>query len=1618
MKIQRDGGVQSEDFEPVGAEELSAIQSAKADQKALEQAGVTDASGFGPPAPASPTATPAPAPAAAEVPAGATVSAAQLASGTANVNVASTLAAETPKYEKPKDPSNLAAITTGADGQPPLSKQQVIDTVLTALPASQQPAAKALIDRGVTDASLASAFSQVVDASQTPGAKPISIDLVGLRNGGRGAKIPDAAPTTFSGTMTVAADGSVNGKTLPADAAIAADQKPFPNGNPADKIKQTYELTGDPSNLESLTAAHGDQPAISKQAVVDTVLAAIPEAQRGAAKALIDTGVTDDSLARAFSNVVDARKTPGEKTPSIDLVGLVHEDQMVGSGESQSMQSVIRPADSATHFTGQMSVAADGTVNGAKLPADMQVFVATATAGVAAEYKDTTLREAGLSEEWMQNASEDQKGYALAKIIDAKSTPGQKSIDLSFPYTFQQNSGEDSQTVSTRASGVLSLNVDAQGKVNGKALTIDAAVNATRNIDSMPNEVRRGSLKALGFDAATISSASPDQVKNVLVKAAMATSSPGNKQFEVQMGGDKYAVGLKVGDKGQIEGAGSAKIPPPPKKSWWKQAVSVVCTVVSICYPPAALICQGINAAIAVSNGAKGLALVGAIAGAAAGVGDLAGAANFASTMSTVANVATGVNTAVNAAKSGDFLGALSGALSAGAGFGGDLGQTLSTAANVTRGVGAAVNAAKTGDVLGLVSAGLSTAGALGVGGDTINTLSTITNTARAVSSGNITGALDGILTLSGATGSWVPTPNVNTTAVASQADVRRIDNAIDAAQQTVATVSDTARAVADGDTATALAGVLTLGTDEAGADAKGSTATQADVRRVDNDIRATNRTQAEVAQDFRLAFSGARANGESTFMFDKGDGRGPQSYSTGTREEVAASIPGGSTRDYQNFVKANYGGADSAAALAAYRDSKAPPKPVDPLDLAGTIPFGGVPGTNLPGDTNFGLGSALDPRVNNLSVDNGTKPTITRANTGSDFADSLIDRVNTIATNVSTVVSGTGTAELGTLASNVAGGVSRAVSGAYNYVTNTSAADIAADAGASISRGWDKLKADPLGTAGAVVNAVLPVGDIYRGIEKLGDDTLTYGDAARALGQTTMGVVGVVTVGVGGSAVSGARRVGTAAAEDLAADVAGAGAREAATAATAVANDTAEAGRVYLGSGKFSDVFREGDVVVKQAKTEVVIDGKAISLTDAQKAGIAQQTVEFTNDLHSIMPDIVPPMSLRGPGAIEMGFQDGVTIKEFGAKYGADAQLAANEQIQSAMAKAAKEFGIEPGQYNAIHGGLDVMLDRNPNNFLFRMGADGTPEMKWIDPFAVKPIDSAMIETSAAVQATKTAGATAAEAAGSSAQSLDSLLGEVWSKREAGQSVSSNDIYRMYNAATETNQLSRTAGSYLEDISDIAASRPAGARSSLQNYPVDVAQAAKAYAEVPGAAGRISKDFFRFESSSFDSMLNNNLITNRVYVNAAADTAPDLMKFVVQDLIDSGQYPGVAMAKVSGPGAVGARSENIVIYANAQDAQRVADALAQQQALHPEWFMNETPLMTQRLAPGIAAGEEPLNVGGAASFGSIRSDAIANAARRATTEQEFRDLVANAFRRVGVDPLNPHLNLRPGVEP
>jgi hypothetical protein len=152
-----------------------------------------------------------------------------------------------------------------------------------------------------------------------------------------------------------------------------------------------------------------------------------------------------------------------------------------------------------------------------------------------------------------------------------------------------------------------------------------------------------------------------------------------------------------------------------------------------------------------------------------------------------------------------------------------------------------------------------------------------------------------------------------------------------------------------------------------------------------------------------------------------------------------------------------------------------------------------------------------------------------------------------------------------------------------------------------------------------------------------------------------------------------------------------------------------------------------------------------------------------------------------------------------------------------------------------------------------------------------------------------------------------------------------------------------------------------------------------------------------------------------RVYINAAANSAPELMQHVVQKIIDSGRYPGVAMAKISGPNVIGTRSENIVIYASAPEVQNILREVASLQRSHPEWFKTSTPQMTERVMPGVAVGEEPQVGGGQYSFGSLRADLIAEAAARATSFQDFQLRVTTLFVENQINPNAPHRNLRQG---
>jgi hypothetical protein len=97
------------------------------------------------------------------------------------------------------------------------------------------------------------------------------------------------------------------------------------------------------------------------------------------------------------------------------------------------------------------------------------------------------------------------------------------------------------------------------------------------------------------------------------------------------------------------------------------------------------------------------------------------------------------------------------------------------------------------------------------------------------------------------------------------------------------------------------------------------------------------------------------------------------------------------------------------------------------------------------------------------------------------------------------------------------------------------------------------------------------------------------------------------------------------------------------------------------------------------------------------------------------------------------------------------------------------------------------------------------------------------------------------------------------------------------------------------------------------------------------------------------------------LYVNVTADHAVDTMEKVVKNIIDDPSIPGVVGAKLSGPAAVGARADSIVIYLESEEASRaVAARLKALTDANPEHFNPAAPAMTERLQKGVSAGMEP----------------------------------------------------------
>jgi hypothetical protein len=287
------------------------------------------------------------------------------------------------------------------------------------------------------------------------------------------------------------------------------------------------------------------------------------------------------------------------------------------------------------------------------------------------------------------------------------------------------------------------------------------------------------------------------------------------------------------------------------------------------------------------------------------------------------------------------------------------------------------------------------------------------------------------------------------------------------------------------------------------------------------------------------------------------------------------------------------------------------------------------------------------------------------------------------------------------------------------------------------------------------------------------------------------------------------------------------------------------------------------------------------------------------------------------------------------------------------------------------------------------------------------------------ATNAAKTAAAHAPRPK-TSRQSLQQALDTVWSQRDDFKAGTKTVYSAVYNAVVDKNVLTRPPLEFLQTLGTIAAQRPKGANSNAQAFGGKgdaISDAVKSFADGelpaqgPFSADRFARTFFRFEREGWQP----HAVAERVYLNTAADHAPDVMKFVVSQIIDNpAAFPGVEMAKVSGPGAVGDRSENIVLYTTGGDAtQRVLDAVAKHRALHPERFMREVPAFTEAVGRGTAVGAEPPNSGGAVSFGELRSNVITHALGMAKDRVHFGALVDEGLRKAGVDPERPHANLK-----
>lgn len=586
--------------------------------------------------------------------------------------------------------------------------------------------------------------------------------------------------------------------------------------------------------------------------------------------------LTNDSINAAYDQFLAAKGTPGEKSFSFELDA----SRLVPTGIQQESGEVMRGSPVPSYrLTATMQVGADGTVNGKPVLADEVSRLASQTATLPETVKDLLLKNAGVSDEWLTGARA-EKDLVLAQLRLASRTPGEHTIDLNFDR--HDDAHSESGGSVTRKFGSLSVSADDKGRLDGKPVLADAAIATHATIDRLPMAEKRAMMAQLGLPQEAIRGISAGEAASLLTTTAMLTTQKGDHSFGFGVSGRPWQMGLRIGEGGAIEGVGAQRI---PEQSFGREFFDFACTVVSIAFPPVAPIVGAVRTAVAYEQGQRGLGLFASAASAVAGLGDMAGA-TWAAAAGDFAKVVSAVNGTYQAAKTGDVLGGFS--------------SLVSLASSV-------------GDLSGTP---------IGSNFNLLETLGRVATGARSLINGDINGLAGQAF---GAVSEHQRTQARQQ--AEDDAELRRLTNrgtatAAGATGETTSTTNfglGTAR-LGDGERGPRLG----TGDDGSSLEPLGPSApagSPADVRRVDN---ALDRLRPQTREDFDRAFAAASRAGESTFSFDMNDGRGLQRYTTGTREQVAANINGGSLSGYREFVRTNHGGVDSDAALAAYRNSRA----------------------------------------------------------------------------------------------------------------------------------------------------------------------------------------------------------------------------------------------------------------------------------------------------------------------------------------------------------------------------------------------------------------------------------------------------------------------------------------------------------------------------------------------------------------------------------------------------------------------------------------------------------------------------------------------------------------------